>query len=540
MNHPTYIFLVLLIVFSGNVIFAQPPSEELETEEVEIIRNFEANLEETEKFLLQPDLPDQKKQLENLNYNIPKKPIQLEYPAPKIRPIAMRRDQAPPVYNGWLKAGYGTPNSPYAELGYNFTSEEKLDLGIKLKHHSANRKALDNQRFMINTGKIDGTYFFEEGFALNADLGYTQNQVHLYGYDHEDTSFTRKEVERNINTLEIGGRFFNSEKTVGDLNYYADADFYLLRESFLASRETGVKLDFGVTKFFDAKHPLSIKLITDFTTFKDTATQNLHNFYLQPNFTFHGDQFMIRAGFNLVSSDDDFRLFPDIEASVAILGSQIGAFIGWNGTLQKNSFRNLIDYNPFVASRLNIGNTSINDYYGGVKGRIANIEYRAQVGYKNTKDLALFLANQADRRQFDVLYDTVNIFYLKGTISYTPIKELSITASLGQNFFDTRNVEKAWGLPAFESNVTLAYTPTEKVRITAELFLQDDIPFLNTDGESINTSALFDINLGGEYFFSKNIGAFLQFNNLADNQRERWQGYPMIGINIIGGIMARF
>jgi len=46
--------------------------------------------------------------------------------------------------------------------------------------------------------------------------------------------------------------------------------------------------------------------------------------------------------------------------------------------------------------------------------------------------------------------------------------------------------------------------------------------------------------LGAEYFFSKNIGAFLQVNNLANNRRQRWQNYPTLGLNALVGVTARF
>jgi hypothetical protein len=48
------------------------------------------------------------------------------------------------------------------------------------------------------------------------------------------------------------------------------------------------------------------------------------------------------------------------------------------------------------------------------------------------------------------------------------------------------------------------------------------------------------LSLGGELFFSKNVGVFFDANNLLNLKRERWYNYPTFGLNILGGITARF
>jgi outer membrane receptor protein involved in Fe transport len=46
--------------------------------------------------------------------------------------------------------------------------------------------------------------------------------------------------------------------------------------------------------------------------------------------------------------------------------------------------------------------------------------------------------------------------------------------------------------------------------------------------------------VGGNYYFSKNIGVFLDVNNVLNNKRERWYDYPMVGLNFLAGLTARF
>ncbi|MDZ4681527.1 MAG: hypothetical protein SGI94_13890 [Saprospiraceae bacterium] len=66
------------------------------------------------------------------------------------------------------------------------------------------------------------------------------------------------------------------------------------------------------------------------------------------------------------------------------------------------------------------------------------------------------------------------------------------------------------------------------------------MPYLNSNNEADNLNALFDVSVGADYFFTKNIGAFVNIYNLANNRRQRWQRYPTFGLNALFGITARF
>ncbi|MEM9918413.1 MAG: hypothetical protein AAF990_09980 [Bacteroidota bacterium] len=528
------------LIVAGNA-FAQ----DLPSEEVEVIKDFEATLEETERIEVTPELPPQDTTSRNLIYDIPSKTISVEYLPPKIRPIATKGDPIPPSYNAWLKLGYGIPSSPYAELAYNYLKKDEYEFGGQLKHHSANFKDRENQRFSFTNVNANGTYFFDEGFALKGNLGFTADEVHFYGYDQEQTPYSRDDVRQQFNTFDANFKFFNSERTQGDLNYFAALDFYNMTDNY-ATDERGFLLDFGVTKWFDDRHPLTVGLKTDFTNFQDTAKQNLNNFFLTPSFTYHGDQFKIKVGGNLTSHKDNFQFFPDIEGAVKILGNRLTAYAGWNGNLHKNNFQNLTDFNPFIISRIQLNNASFNDFFGGVRGSVKVFDYQAQIGLKKVNNLALFLnaplaVNRIDTLRFNVLYDTADIFYLKGTITARPYPALEVLLTVSQNAYSLDNEDKAWHLPSLDFNVGATYrTMEDRLKLMAELFIQDGVPFRTTEGEIEELNALVDLNIGAEFQVGKNFGLFFQINNLLSNKRQRWNNYPTYGLNILGGITARF
>ena len=456
----------------------------------------------------------------------------------------MKRDPVPETFHGFLKLGYGIPSSPYGEVSYHASDPEKYEVGAHFNYHSANFKDIENQRFAKTDIGLDGTYFHELGFAFNGDISYDINEVYFYGYDHEEQSYTREQVKQRFNTFDFGLKFFNGESTQGDINYWAAARVLNTIDNYAAS-ETSLDIDLGVTKWFNETHPLTVKIITDFTTFDTTEKQNLNNFYFQPAFTYHADIFKVKIGGNLTSFKDKFTFYPDIEATVNVVGNQLTAFAGWNGTVYKNNFKNVTDYNPFVVSRFGIRNTGFHNFYGGIRGNIKILDYEVQAGLKKTDDLALFLRNHmgqgVDTLRFNVLYDSVDIVYIGGTLNATPLNGLDVYITVGQNIYTNKTQEKAWGLPALELNLGAVYTTLdEKLRIKGDLFVENGIPYINPEGLADNLNGLFDLSFGAHFQATKNFGIFFDLNNIANNKRQRWEGYPTYGINILGGITARF
>jgi hypothetical protein len=249
-----------------------------------------------------------------------------------------------------------------------------------------------------------------------------------------------------------------------------------------------------------------------------------------------------KMGAELAASGEEYFLFPDVEILLSLAGNGLSVFAGADGGLRKNNFKILSPYSPFLVSELaGIRNSSYYDFYGGVKGTVSGIEYSAQAGYKPTNDLVLFEANlDKPWTRFDVLYDTANIIYVQASLKGRLLDNLDISGSIVQNFYDLRNEEEAWYLPKLQGNIGLSYlTLNQNLRLKAEVFVNNAVAFQELDLAN-KPNLLFDISLGADYFITDNFGLFLHLNNLTTNEYRRWYGYPGFGLNVLGGITARF
>jgi len=540
-------FLLLFIGFAVQG-YAQDPN--LPSEEVDIIKSFDARLGDAERITLDPELPPLDTSTRRLDYNVFTRTIPVEYLPPKIRPLAMRREKNQEAHDGYLKLGGGFPASIYGKGYYNISNDKSYSIDLFSGHHSANNSQQnENQKFSYTNAGIDGTFYAEEqGFAVNGGLEYTRDAVFFYGYNEvgdlleENFSFEPEEVKQRFSIVDGHVSIFNGARTEADFNYHAGIDFYLMNDNY-GTRENGFDLLISGTKWFQEKHPLVIELQTDFTSYRDTGTQNLNNFFLRPNYTYHGDRFKAKIGAVVASNDDNFSFFPDLELSAMIIEGSISAYVGATGSLEKNNFRVLTDYNPFLSSRIRIRNSKYYEYYGGVRGNVEGIDYDVQASYKAVENLALFLLPDVFDTipRFDVLYDTASIITLKGSVTAPLFRGFELTGAISQNFYTLDNQEKPWHLPALTVNVGGRYvTMEDKLVLRGDFFLENGVPYLNDDGEAETLNTLFDISLGAEYFFSEHIGGFLHLNNIANNRRQRWQHYPTFGINAQAGIVAKF
>jgi len=532
----------LLWTVTQATLFAQ---KDLPTENVSIIKDFDARLLESNKLDVPPTLPPQDTAKKKQDYLVPPKPQVTNYDAPVLRPIGMRSVKPEKPYNGYLKAGGGIPATLYGELGYAF-SADKFDGKAWVRHHQANRKSYENQQFANTDALLNGNVYLDNGLAVEGRVGYSYDQVYFYGYEHDSIALDPEQVRQNFAIFDIGGRFYNSERGDLDLNFAIAPSLYIMKDHY-ANDETGFNLDLSATKWFAEKHPLSVKIRTDFTSYSDTIDRKLNNIYLQPSFTFHADFLKVKVGGNFVNNRDVFSIFPDVELLLRLWGDGLQVFAGAGGDLRKNTYRSMSAYNPFLEMRVSeLRNTIWREYYGGAKGNLGWLEYQGRVSYGKAGDLALFQAmydsvGGKEITRFGTVFDTVDVFGITGTIKLRPIKDLALLGTISYNTFDLANENEAWGLPGIEFNGSAIYTLLDgKASLKGELHVADDIAFRNRENMSEFTGGLFDLSFGGSYRITEHIGIFLDVNNVLDNKRERWLDYPIFGFNILGGITARF
>ena len=536
------ILIILVFVFLGSPLIAQPPGSDV-SDEVDVLSSFNAKLQTSNKLRTTPTLMQETNSSnERLVYSLPTRLLTLQYEPPVIRPLPMPSEKEEPGYNFFGKAGYGTPSSPYIDLRYNAGKGDKMDYGVRVNHHSANNSGnVANQRFS-NTGLgVNGTYY-TNGMGIGGNVSYTLMDRYFYGTNVTtlDTIPTTSDTTRNrFNVIRLGVNLFNTENTANDISYKADAGLYRLSDAFNGA-DFGLKVKGSVTKWFNDTNPLTIGFYNDFNSYnQDTGSANNNILAVQPSFTYHGENFKVKVGANL-GLDSSAFVQPNVEATYDLSEGKFSIIAGWTGEVVKNSYLSTIMYNPYVFAPLELLNTRIQHQYGGVKVLLNGVNLMATIGNKPVKNLQLYLNDTIEQRFFHTRYANGNIFNIHGEAVLNLVKDLEISGTVDFNTYNLDEV-RAWHLPNFESNITARYKALDgKLGLKGEVYLANSIPYINETGSEVVLAGIIDLSVGATYDFTENFGVFLDLNNLTNSSNTRWYRYPNYGFNVLGGLRARF
>ncbi len=524
---------------------AQPGDDGLSEEEIDVTKTFDAVLKDAKKYSTSPALPEELSQ-ENRNsvFNLPPRLLELEYEAPTIKPISTKPETGQLTRLYWGKIAYGLPNQPYLDFRMNNGVSDWLDFNLQLRHHSANNNQnVQYQQFGNTDGFIDGTYYTEQSLvAIGGRLGFDLDRHHFFG-SSETVDFAREDVFQRFLTGFGELRIANSEPTVNDLNYWLTGDFHATGDNYQA-QEYRVGANFGAEKWID-KNRLGVEIDNHYRFFSDDndsiTTQQTNNVLaFQPYFVLNVAPFRLKAGAYLGFDGGDFVPYPDIEASIAILEGKASLFGGWNGEIQQAQFREIGIYNPYIKSVLTLENTRLRNLYGGIKGKFDQLNIEARATQKDIRNLPMYLTDYSDdRRRFDILYDsTATIFTLNGLVDFELLKNIKFSLSGTYNIYG--NDDPHWHLPIFESNISAAYNYNDQIGLKAETFLQGGIPYLTEEGMEEIRAPLLDLNIGGTYRLNDNFSLFLDLNNLFASNYQRWNRYPQLGLNFVGGVIFKY
>jgi hypothetical protein len=179
--------------------------------------------------------------------------------------------------------------------------------------------------------------------------------------------------------------------------------------------------------------------------------------------------------------------------------------------------------------------------YGGVKGRYQKVNYALHLAYQNFSNLAFFTPAVKDTRVFDAIYENGSVFDLSLNLSYPITENWTTSLLLNKKFFTLDSLSEPIHTPTFTMDFRTEYlTLSDNLQLWLDIRFQNGVDFRNTDAEFDQLGSLFDLSLGADYFFSEHWGVFAHGYNLANNTRQRWNQYPIIGRNLLGGIIMRF
>lgn len=538
-----YLFALLLLPYIASAQEITDSTKlNLPTEEIQVIKAFEARLADAKQVQINPSLPQLDLEPKRYDYDVTIIPLDIEYTKPIIRPLAMKPSSIEEYNKAWARLGFSSLKAPYLHGGYTHTIDNENFVGGEILHQGGENDHPFLRKYTQNQLKINGAYNLES-IALYGDLNTNLISRYLNPGDSL-VIYPEESIKRNINDvgLNIGLR----NKDINDSNIHFDINPFIYLTSIntdnLKEINTGVDAKsvkhIGDTQAFILNGNLSYTSVN-----QDSIDANL-SIGFNPKFIFNTGNLSLEGGLDYLYDGGDHYPWPNAKIEYRINNEQLSVFIGSNQRSVKNSFRNISNLNPYINTQLDSINNQVDqNIFAGASGNLYNtIRYEGKAGYRISSNRLLFLNSTEDIRLFDPLMSDINSVYIEATIEYQLFDFLAIDGQINQQFFNLDEGEEAWHLPSLllTGGLSLIDAENQKYRVRTTLTMADRTTYLTPELNVEKTNAQVDLSIDAEYFFTEHIGLFLQANNLFNNKYERWNSYPGFGIHVIGGASLKF
>lgn len=486
-------------------------------------------------------------------------------------------DKLPQLYHSYLKLGVGSKLMPLGEFYFDNTRSRKYQYGAHVKHLSSFGNIADYAPagFDRTKGEIFGR-IIEKKYQVGGSFHYGTQGLHYYGFKND--SIAKDSIRQRYNDIGFQFDFLRERKDTTNLNFKAGItynNFSSLKPSEdtlknWRAKENYFAVDGGAWyKMGKEVYAADISLRYNGYRFGEEGMyispsdsglfRNNTVFSLKPTITTYAYNNRLKASVGLDFTIDGGTktkayIYPLAEAKYSLFNDIFIPYVGIRGGLKQQTFRNLAQQNEFILPNVEIRNEhKAIEFYGGFKGTISKrIGFNLGAGFAHFKNYAFFFTDTLHVRnnQFYVGYDTMNMAKIEGSIFFQLKEKLKIDVIGRFNSYSLLNNSYAWNLPTTEFTVRGKYNLYDKLIAQVDVNLQGGRKALVYEaGENVklengqyvlSLGYLADANLGLEYLYNNRISAFLQMNNLAAQRYKRWNNYPVMGFQVMGGFTFKF
>ena len=483
-------------------------------------------------------------------------------------------------YNTYVKLGIGSELMPLGEIYFDSKRSRKFVYGAHVKHLSSFGNFENYAPSTFDRTKL-GLYgsLNESKYTLSSQLHYNNQGLHYYGLQVPTESVSRDSIAQRYQ--DVGGtfNFIYHKKDSAVFNYRIGVDYnnfsskkpsidsladWRAMENYFAFRS-------GLT-YKGGKEIYDVDLNVRYNAYKygvfgdsslssiDTGiVRNNTIINLKPTIsTFSKDnRFRARIGVDLtVDAADSARvyIYPVAELKYSLFNDIFIPYLGIKGGLKQQSVKSLTTDNEFLLPNVIMRNeNTVIDLYGGIKGTLSKrMSFNLGASFTKINDKVFFVTDTlyAAGNKFNLIYDSLNLATIEGSLSYQLMEKLKIDAT-GKFFsYDLNNIPYAWNLPQWQAIVRGSYNLFDKFLVNLDANIEggrNALVYKMEDGVKEEDQlyikplgTIIDLNLGLEYRYNKRISAFVQLNNLASQRYMRWYNYPVQIFQVMGGVTARF
>ncbi len=534
------LFVIGLFLSFHSALFAQRDTSRT----VVVTSAFKPSLKTTSKINFSGALPQPDEERPVLQYDVPAQNLSFTYQSPALQPLAANIDSVIAWRNtNFVKVGYGNYTTPYLQAGLSFGDGVNSVVNVNGRYTSS-KGPLPFQSFSKTNLEALGIFSTADNRnEWSGKIFFDNNTQYQYGFVPDTLKFEKDQLRRAFTTFGGKATFRNKEENVLGIDYNPQASLTLFADNS-GGKENNFIVSAPITKNVAKIFAVNVGFTADVTSYKaDTVSVDNNLYYFTTNLQFKTPNFKVVAGFNPSWDNGVFSMLPNFTAEAKINEEKFILQAGWTGYFNKTTYQKLASINPYLNQPSFLLNTRITEQYAGFKGSAgSHITYNARLSYLALKNQPLFVNDTITGRSFNVVNEPdMKDIRLHGEVGYTQQEKFSLLAGATFNQYSSLSANaEPWGLLPLEITGALRWNIMKQLVLKSDLFFWDGSKYTTKYLESGKLSPAVDLNAGLEFALKPNLNLWMQFNNVFNNKYERWKQYPVLGFNVLAGVVYSF
>jgi hypothetical protein len=479
-------------------------------------------------------------------YAIPAQNLFYTYQPGAIKPLALQTDTALQLgIRNFIKAGFGNYTTPYLNAGFSFGDGKTSLLNIYGDYISSKGNIV-NQDYSKGSVQAAGSYFTEKT-EVYGSAAIRQQDRYFYGYDHDVYDYKKSDLLQRFQDFSLKAGIKNRQETGTGINYNPSIEFSVFNNKDKALEKTLV-VDAPVEKPIGDEFAIRVAVKADLTAYStkfasDNVSFSNNIFQVAPGLVYAKPLFNIHAGITPAWDNGKLSVLPNIYGEAKFENFPFLVQAGLTGRFVKNTLRQLTAINPWLQAVTLQQNTKETELYGGIKAALdKHFNFSAKAGLISYTNLPFFVNDTLDGKTFYISNESkLTNLRLHADLSFISQDKFTITGGLTFNgYTGMRDNRKAWGTIPLEINASMRWWAYKTVLVKTDFMAFSGGPYLLKDGTNKTLSGAADLSAGVEVTLTPMFSAWLDINNIFNNKYQRWNNYPVYGLNLLGGVIMRF
>lgn len=532
-------FILLFFQLTPTNVLAQ--GDKSSKEEINITSSFKPSIIKSSKIEFRPDAIAR----DTTRYAFSYEPVKLSFNTPMsgftIKPLAYNAP-VKEVEGDQLIAhlGYGNLKSPFGSISYASGKANQF-LHVNADYLSMKGK-LPGQQHAIGTlgasfkKRISENYQFKIGSSIE-DFNYR-----TFGFDKQFVNIRDEDLKQRFTNFNLNASLHNIAGEEGKMkvNPVASFDYLTTNQNYhTVSASIGMHADFKWKKDFLFKSsPMISWMHVNAVQRSFVEDVFLLQWPIGASMIFQKWNLEVKA--LPVYFNRNVKVMPNVFVKYNLDEGKWTPKGGFLSTYEINSPFKMLMFNPFINPQLNLISPVYEQHYlfAGLDFQSKNgLSIDFQAGLTQHKNLPLFINSPPIGKDFMTIFESsLRTVDLKTNLTYTFNSNVSFSSNLKWTYFQRQAMyEKPFGMIPFQWDLKTEWRPIEKLLLSfGSSFWTGS--FANNSISTVKLKSAADLRINVKYNLNEKWGFWIDLNNIANIQYQRWNQYTAYGFNVLGGV----